>query len=264
MAQPNRNSQASAESAQVSRRDQDHQGQTPGEVISCVSLNKANQLRPRSVAAKLALQASLSHSPLRPIYTPFKHHMSSMGLASEWVCTSWYHSANWPESSLRSGKKLPEHHQKFFWCIFLYGVLTNGAQLRNAKWINTCVSLAKTPSSFILSHVCFSQTSFYLGLLQPNTPSGIRLSETSFHLCPPQLNVPSLVCFSKTSFQSCPLQENTPLCVCPSKTPSDRTGFPRNPLVSTLTHFETVLALSDIYHWISFYLQTLRCLAETQ
>jgi hypothetical protein len=48
---------------------------------------------------------------------------------------------------------------KPFWCISLYGVPTNGAQLPNVRWINTCVSR-------VLSHVCFSRPSFLLCLLQ--------------------------------------------------------------------------------------------------
>jgi hypothetical protein len=82
----------------------------------------------------------------------------------------------------------PEHYQSF-WCISLYGVRTNGAQLLNIWWTNTCVSLVKNPSSCVLLSACFS----------------------------------------KTFFHECPLKENTPSCVCLSKTPSDTTDFPKNP-----------------------------------
>jgi hypothetical protein len=76
-----------------------------------------------------------------------------------------------------------------FWCVSLYGVRTNGAQLCNVRCTNTCVLLSKNPSSHVLSYACFS----------------------------------------KISFHSCPPQENTSSHFCPSKTPSDTTDFPRNP-----------------------------------
>jgi hypothetical protein len=71
--------------------------------------------------------------------------------------------------SLNLGKQqeATAHHQKIFWCVSLYGVLTNGAQLHNVRQTNTCVSLAKNPLScslYVLAlteHpficVCFSQ-----------------------------------------------------------------------------------------------------------
>jgi hypothetical protein len=66
-----------------------------------------------------------------------------------------------------SGKEL-QHTTRIF-----FGVLTNAAQLCNVRQTNTCVLLAKNPSSHALSCVCFN-------------------------LCLLQLNVPSCVCSSKT------------------------------------------------------------------
>ena len=66
------------------------------------------------------------------------------------VCLSWHHSANQPESTeaSRSCSTPPE----VLWCISLYGVPTNGAQLCNVRQTNTCAS------SRVLSHTCFSQS----------------------------------------------------------------------------------------------------------
>jgi hypothetical protein len=87
--------------------------------------------------------------------------------------------------------------------LFLSEAPINGNQLYDVRHTNTCVSLTKTYSSCVLSHPCFSRTSFHLYLLQQN-----------IHSC---------VCFSKTSFHLCVLQENTPSHVCPSKTSSETT-----------------------------------------
>ena len=57
---------------------------TPGKVLCCAYLNKSKiteDMRPRSTAG-LAMQASPSYSPVSPIYSPSKHHVSSMCLAS--------------------------------------------------------------------------------------------------------------------------------------------------------------------------------------
>jgi hypothetical protein len=61
----------------------------------------------------------------------------------------------------------PEVLFLFFWCVSLYGVTTNGAQLHNVRWANVCMLLAENPSSCGLScalakhpftHVCFKKT----------------------------------------------------------------------------------------------------------
>jgi hypothetical protein len=156
---------------------------------------------------ELALSTSLaqpSHCLLSPIYTlqtimcpPLA---SVYALPQHMSYLSWHDSANQPKFSEEA------RNCNSFLVHFSLWVQINGCQLPNVKWTNTCVSLAKNPSSCVLSRACFSRTSSFLCLLQ--------------------LNVPSWVCLSLS------LQENTP-CVCPSKTPSNTTDFPKNPYVST-------------------------------
>ena len=107
-----------------------------------------------------ASYTSLCHCPLSPIYTPSKHHVSSMGLASPQVltqhvsllvklqvslsqlislCQSGPHSAEVARSCSITQKVFC----LFVWWVSLYGVPTNAAQLHNVRWTNTCVSLAK-------------------------------------------------------------------------------------------------------------------------
>ena len=107
---------------------------------------------------------------------------------------SCHHFPNPPKSmeAERSCRNLTRR----FWCISLYGVMTNWAQHHNVSWTNTCVPLAKNRLVCILSHACFSKTSFHL----------------------------------------CLLQENTPLFVRPSKTPSDTTCFPKRPCFHFMPH----------------------------
>jgi hypothetical protein len=124
-------------------------------------------------------------------------------------CLSWHHSANQPES--KEAARNYSTPSENFWCISLYGVLTNGAQLCNVRQTNTCMPLAKNPS-LVLSCACFSRTSFLLCLLQPDVPSQVCLSLS--HLCA--------------------LQENTLWCACPSQTPSHTTDTLENPDVSLL------------------------------
>jgi hypothetical protein len=136
------------------------------------------------------------------------HHASCL---STWVCHSSHHSDNLPKFAevARSLSTPPED----FWCVSFYGVPTKGAELHNVRQTSIQVLLLKNPSSHVLSHACFSRT--------------------SFHLCPLQQNVPSCVCFSKRSFHLYLLQKNTPSHICPSKTPSNTIDFPKNPYVST-------------------------------
>jgi hypothetical protein len=56
------------------------------------------------------------------------------------------------------------------------------AQLHNIRQTNTWASLAKNPSSRVLSHACFNRKSSRLCLLQWNVPLGVCLSLS--HLCP--------------------------------------------------------------------------------
>jgi hypothetical protein len=71
-----------------------------------------------------------------------------------------------------SSNKLQHTTRRFFWCVSLYGVETNGAQLYNGRRTNTCVLLAKNRSS----RACFSRTSTLPCLLQWNIPSWVCLS----------------------------------------------------------------------------------------
>lgn len=85
----------------------------------------------------------------------------------------------------RSGKKRPEHHQKCSWCVYFYGVMTNGAQQCNVRWINTCALLLKNPSSPILLRVCFSKISSHLCPLQETlchmfAPEKYHLAQLTF------------------------------------------------------------------------------------
>lgn len=91
-----------------------------------------------------------------------------------WICPSWHHSANQSKSmeAARNCSTSPE----VFLCVSLYEVWTNAVQLHNVGWTNTCVWLAKHPSSHFLSGFYFSRTSFLLCLLQWNIPSWICLS----------------------------------------------------------------------------------------
>jgi hypothetical protein len=118
-------------------------------------------------------------------------------------CLSCQHSANQPRSGRQEATLPPE----LFWCVSLCGVPTSGTQLHNVRRTNTCISLAKNPSSRVLSCAWFSRI--------------------SYHLCLLQWNIPSRVCFSKQSFHVYLPQENTPSCVCPNKTPSGTIIFQR-------------------------------------
>lgn len=102
-------------------------------------------------------------------YASPKHHVLPQVLLyrvnlSSWdstsACISWYESA-----------EVARRHQsttrKFSWCISFYGVMTNTVQQCNVR-CNTCLSLAKNPSSCILSCAGFSKISFHLCLLQQN------------------------------------------------------------------------------------------------
>ena len=80
-----------------------------------------------------------------------------------------------PMIPLKKKKKLRLTTRSFLVCFSLWSP-DNGAQLCNVRWTNTCVSLAKNPSSRVLSCACFSRTSSLLCLLQWNVPSWVCLS----------------------------------------------------------------------------------------
>jgi hypothetical protein len=111
--------------------------------------------------------------------------------------------------SPRKGQELKDTTISFclFVCLFdvsLHAVWTNVTQLHNVRWTNTCVSLAKYPSSRVLSRACFSRTSFFLCLGE----AFLHESASAFHTC---------VCINETFFH----------VFAPAM------DFPKNPQVST-------------------------------
>jgi hypothetical protein len=99
-----------------------------------------------------------------------------MSCLSTWVYLSWHHSANQPESAEVAINCSIPPDIFFFWCISLYGVPTNAAQLHNVRWTNTCTLLAKYLSSCFLSHACLSRTSSFLCMLCWKLPSQVCIS----------------------------------------------------------------------------------------
>ena len=221
MAPPSRNSQASAESAPFCRTTRDARRST----LLCLSKwCRDQQRKPRSIA-KLASYASksLSQSVETCLYSLQTSHVlygwvlpQHTSCLTTYICLNWHHSANQPKSvEVTRNYSTP---QEVLWCISLYGVSTNAAQLHSVRQTNTCVSLAKNPSSHVLSRACFSRTSSLLCLLQWNVPSRVCLS-----LSPVS---------TSGIFHLYPLQENTPLLVCPSTQVTNTTGLPKNTQVS--------------------------------
>ena len=73
------------------------------------------------------MQTRPCHCLLSPIYTPFKHHMSSTGLAlaRESISANLTRPVHpSPQNQQEAARTPPE----VFWYISLYGVPTNGAQ----------------------------------------------------------------------------------------------------------------------------------------
>jgi hypothetical protein len=119
---------------------------------------------------QLAVPASQALSPsLRQVlFIASKHHVSSTCFASAWVllCIGLASARASNQAESLEVARSCSTTSEVFWCISLYGVSTNGAQLCNERRTNICVLLAKTPSSHILSCACFSRTSSLLCLLQ--------------------------------------------------------------------------------------------------
>jgi hypothetical protein len=130
--------------------------------------------------------------------------------------TSLCQSTRVPES----GKK-PQHTTKRCWWISLYGALTNGAQLRSVRWTGTCMSLAKNPSSHVLSHACFIRTCYLLCLLQQNVSSQVCLGllpvstsgKCSF-TCLPQQNTMTFQRTLKFPLQHSLVFKGLLICIC--------------------------------------------------
>lgn len=90
---------------------------------------------------------SVSVTPWSPIYTL----QSSCVLHASCLSTG-IQSAH----VLGSINKL-QHTIRMFWCVSLYGAPTNAAQLHNVRQTNVSVSVAKNPSSRVLSHACLTE-----------------------------------------------------------------------------------------------------------
>jgi hypothetical protein len=75
------------------------------------------------------------HCLWSPVYTPFEHHMTSMGLASAHAFVEVDITR-----PIRPWKQHEPHHQNFFfWCVSLCGVQTNEAQLYILRQTNRCL-----------------------------------------------------------------------------------------------------------------------------
>ena len=175
VALPSRDSQALAR-PRVIRRDQgqqEHQIKFSAVPLS-VKQRSAKMQDQQALHSQLYMQAKLSliHCPLSPFYTPSKHQVSVRALPQH-VCLSQPTSLCQSAQVCGSGKKL-QHSTR---SVFFHEVLTKmELKLCSVRWANTCMSLAKTPSSRVLSRACFSRTSLRLCLLQPNVPSRVCLS----------------------------------------------------------------------------------------
>ena len=149
-----------------------------------------------SYASKQA-KLSLHHSLLDLFIFP-PNIMCLPWVLPQHVCLSQLTSLCQIAQVQRNSKKL-QHNTEVFWCVCLYGALTNAAQLYNVRWTSMCALSVKNPSSRVLSHACFSRTSSFLCLLQPNVPSQVCLSlspvstsaKRSF-MCLPQQNTMQL------------------------------------------------------------------------
>jgi hypothetical protein len=166
-----------------------------------LSSNKIPQARN---ASKLE-QPGPRHCPLSPIYSPSKHHVSSMGLASahEFVLAK-LHVSLYQLTALRQLTRVHElarSRQKtsrsFLVCFFLWSP---------DKW--------SSANQYIPLYM-----SFHL----------LALAKHPFISASFSKMFPHLFAFNKTSFHLCPTQENISSRVCPSKTPSDTTDFLKNP-----------------------------------
>ena len=83
--------------------------------------------------------------------------------------------------SLRKWQEATRTPPESFWCISLYGVMTNGAQLGNVRWTNPCMCLEKNPLSCIFSYAWFSKASFHLCLLQTTLLPCLFQQNTVYH-----------------------------------------------------------------------------------
>ena len=168
---PSKDSQASA-SALVRRSEQENSKRS-----SQLCSSQWSEDQQRCQTSKPCTASSISKPSSAPvtlsiesIYTLQISWVLHGSCLSVWVCLCCHHSANQPksiEAAARNCSTPPE----VSWCVSLYGVLTNADQLCNVRQTNTCVLLAKSSLSCVLSHACFSLTTSLLCLLQLNVPS---------------------------------------------------------------------------------------------
>ena len=154
------------------------------------------------------------HCLFSPVYTPSKHHMSSHRSCLTCDILAKLHVSLYQLALLcqlvqvwGSGKKLPEHHQKFF-----------GALLWSHDKQSSETQCKVNQYMHVVSEEFF--TSPFTCLLCQNILSPVSASA----------KCSSLMCFSKTSFHLCLLQWN----ICFSETFFDITDFPKKPEISTL------------------------------
>jgi hypothetical protein len=148
---------------------------------------RSSRTKDQQCIAKLAMQAS-HHCPLGVIYTPSKHNVSSMCLASSREPLSKI-----PRESVSADITLPNSpnlqkqqkgHQNstrsFLVHFFLWShnKWSSALQCKVNQFMR--VELVKNPLSHILSCVCFSSTSLHLCLLQENTPEKHHLTQLTF------------------------------------------------------------------------------------
>jgi hypothetical protein len=131
-------------------------------------------------------------------FIPSKYHVSSTCFASASFLLQHVNLSQL--TSLCQSAKVRESGNystapKVFWCVSLYGVPTNAAQLCSVRGTNTGRLLTENSSSHVLSLTCFSKTPFLLCLLQLHILSWVCLSlspvSTSakcFFMCLPQQN----------------------------------------------------------------------------
>ena len=143
---------------------------TRGNASLCLSGKRPISVYIASYTTKPNSVSIMSWTNICTLQTSCVLHLSclSPGLVSAWILPQHVHP-------------IAAHHQKLFGA-FLCGVPTKAVQLCSVRQTNTCVSLAKNPSSRVLSRACFSRTSSLLCLLQQNVPFRVGLSLS--HLCP--------------------------------------------------------------------------------
>lgn len=198
---PNRNSQASARSAQVSRRDQNQQGHQEFFAVPLSVKQRSSKMRDQEV-----LQSQLyKQAPLSPIYTPSKNHVLSTALASacESVLAKLHESisANITLPVDPSPQKLQEaaaYYQKVFLVYFDFwspDKWRSTTQFKADQYLCVVNEESVTMCPFtcllqqkILSRVSASVKHSFTSLPQQNTLSPVSTSGKNSFMCLSQQN----------------------------------------------------------------------------